>query len=175
MTGYKILIADDDILILTTLSKGLRQAGYEVVAASSGEEAVRLGCLEAPAAILDIRMPGIQGIEAAGLLREQAGVDSIFLSAYSDRDVVESATKEGALGYLVKPVDTHQLIPTIEAALERSADLQRLQENESISPALSNAAVKSALLSASIWSVSMSPSIWPLRHCAPMHALSAAN
>ncbi|MES9857529.1 MAG: response regulator [Sedimenticola sp.] len=132
MTGYKILIADDDILILTTLSKGLRQAGYEVVAASSGEEAVRLGCLEAPdLAILDIRMPGIQGIEAAGLLREQAGVDSIFLSAYSDRDVVESATKEGALGYLVKPVDTHQLIPTIEAALERSADLQRLQENES--------------------------------------------
>ncbi|MEJ1341643.1 MAG: response regulator [Candidatus Sedimenticola sp. (ex Thyasira tokunagai)] len=132
MTGYRILVADDDILILTTLTKGLRQAGYEVIAASSGEEAVRLGCSEAPVlAILDIRMPGIQGIEAAGMLREQAGIDSIFLSAYSDREVVEAATKEGALGYLVKPVDTHQLIPTIEAALERSADLQRLHENES--------------------------------------------
>ncbi len=132
MASYRILVADDDILILTTLTKGLQQAGYEVIAASNGEEAIRLGCSKAPdLAILDIRMPGIHGIEAARSLREQAGVHSIFLSAYTDKEVVELATKEGALGYLVKPVDTYQLIPAIEAALERSADLQRLHENES--------------------------------------------
>lgn len=131
MAGSKILLADDDELILTTLSGGLKQAGYHVVTASNGEEAVRVGNQEKPdLAVLDIRMPGMFGIEAARQLRQQSDIDSIFLTAYSDREIVEMATKEGALGYLVKPVDIHQLVPSIEAALERSAELRRLHNSE---------------------------------------------
>ena len=131
MTRRKILVADDDQMTLTVVTKGLRDAGYEVITASDGTEAVRLGCEERPdLAVLDIRMPGIFGIEAARQLRECAAIDSIFLTAYADREVVELAIKEGALGYLVKPVNSTQLIPAIEAALERSADLHRLHEAE---------------------------------------------
>jgi AmiR/NasT family two-component response regulator len=127
----KILVADDDKLVLTLITKGLKNAGYQVIAASDGDEAVRLGCEEKPdLAVLDIRMPGIFGIEAARQLRDNAGIDSIFLTAYADKEVVELAIREGALGYLVKPVDTHQLIPSIEAALNRSHELRRLHENE---------------------------------------------
>ena len=131
MTGNKILVADDDIFILTSIVRGLTNAGYDVISANNGEEAVEVGCREQPdLAILDIRMPGLSGIDAARQLKAEAGIDSIFLSAYADREVVEQATKQGALGYLVKPVDTYQLIPAIEAALERSADLRRLQQSE---------------------------------------------
>jgi len=131
MSRSKILVADDDRIVLTALSRGLRNADYEVLAASDGAEAVRIGCQENPdLAVLDIRMPGVFGIEAARQLRRRAGVDSIFLTAYADKEVVELATKEGALGYLVKPVNSTQLIPAIEAALERSAELRRLQRNE---------------------------------------------
>jgi len=130
MPRTKILVADDDRIILSALSKGLRDADYEVLAVSNGDEAVKIGCQEHPdLAVLDIRMPGVFGIEAARRLRRLAGVDSIFLSAYADKEVVELATKEGALGYLVKPINSNQLIPAIEAALERSAELRHLHEN----------------------------------------------
>lgn len=131
MTPYKILVADDDIFTLTSITSGLSKAGYEVISAPDGEQAVQLGLKERPdLAILDIRMPGISGIEAARKLRLQGQINALFLSAYSDRDVVELATQEGALGYLVKPINIQQLIPAIEAALKRSAELQKLQKKE---------------------------------------------
>ena len=131
MTQYKILVADDDIFTLTTISNGLIEAGYEVISASDGESAVQLGLREQPdLALLDIRMPGMTGIEAARELRAQGRINVLFLSAYTDRDIVELATQEGALGYLVKPINTQQLIPAIEAALKRSAELQHLQQKE---------------------------------------------
>jgi len=130
MTQYQILVADDDILILTTISNGLKKAGYDVIEAHDGEAAVRLGCeLYPDLAVLDIRMPGISGIDAARALREKAGISSIFLTAHTEEEIVGLASEEGALGYLVKPVDTHQLIPSIKAALERSAEIKRLQQN----------------------------------------------
>lgn len=132
MAGKRILVADDDILILTSIVRGLTNAGYEVIAANDGMEAIELTRDNPPdLAILDIRMPGMSGIEVARELRASAGINAIFLSAYTDSAVVEQAVEEGALGYLVKPVDTHQLIPAIEAALKRSADLRRLQRSES--------------------------------------------
>lgn len=131
MQRTKILVADDDRITLSTLSRGLRAANYQVLTASNGDEAVRIGCREIPdLAVLDIRMPGIFGIEAARQLRDCAGIGSIFLTAYAEQEVVELATKEGALGYVVKPVSPDQLIPAIRAALERSADLRRLRESE---------------------------------------------
>ncbi|MEE9357869.1 ANTAR domain-containing response regulator [Candidatus Vondammii sp. HM_W22] len=75
-------------------------------------------------------MPGTFGIEAARQLREKAGVQSIFLTAFCEKEVVELAVKEGALGYLVKPVVASQLIPTIETALERAAERDKLHNNE---------------------------------------------
>ena len=131
MQRTKILVADDDPILLTTLSRGLRAANYEVLTASNGDDAVRIGCREKPdLAILDVRMPGTFGIEVARQLRDRAGVGSLFISAYSEQEVVELATKEGALGYVVKPISPIQLIPAIRAALERAADLRRLQRNE---------------------------------------------
>jgi len=140
MRRIKLLVADDDPITLATLSRGLRAANYNVLTATNGNDAVRIGCRDKPdLAILDIRMPGLFGIEAARQLRDRAGIGSIFLSAYAEREVVELATKEGALGYVVKPVSPMQLIPAIRAALERAADLRRLQENrEALTQALEN-------------------------------------
>ena len=131
MFPTKILVADDDRVILSTVRAGLEAEGYQTLTASDGRSAVRIGCAKKPdLAILDIRMPGIYGIEAARQLRDRAGIPSIFLSAYADRELVELATKEGALGYLVKPIMIAQLIPTIEAALERSEEIKRLHLKE---------------------------------------------
>lgn len=131
MTQAKILVADDDIFTLTTISSGLNDAGYDVLSASDGNSAVEIGLESRPdLAILDIRMPGMGGIEAARELRQRGQINALFLSAYSDHEIVEAATQEGALGYLVKPVNIQQLIPAIEAALRRSMDLQQLEQKK---------------------------------------------
>lgn len=124
---HHVLLVDDDRLILGTLGNGLRQAGYAVAEAASGETALALAQHQIPdLAILDIRMPGISGIELARRLRDTHRVPTLFLSAYSDKKMVEEAIDEGGLGYVVKPVDVLQLVPAIEAALARARDLQAL-------------------------------------------------
>jgi len=124
MTAHRILIADDDRLILSTLGQGLRDVGYEVLEATDGKAAVHVCETSQPElAILDMRMPGMSGVEAAHLIRQRTATPFIFLSAYGDKEVVQLAVQEGALAYLVKPVDTPQIVPTIEAALARAAEL----------------------------------------------------
>jgi response regulator NasT len=126
-----ILIVDDDRLILATLSKGLHQAGYEVLQAASGEEAYRVALESKPdLAVLDVRMPNMTGIQLARLLREQTQVPFIFLSAYGDMDIARQAADYGAVGYLVKPVDTPQIIPAIEAGLARAEEIRKLRRTE---------------------------------------------
>jgi len=127
-SARKVLLVDDDRLILATLSKGLEQAGYAVQACASAEEAKRVLNLERPdIAVLDVRMPGGGGLDLARELLEQPVVPFIFLTAYSEAEVVRQAVEHGALGYLVKPVDIPQLVPAIEAALARSDDIGRLR------------------------------------------------
>lgn len=127
----RLLLADDDRLILATLGRGLRDVGFDVIEAVSGEEAVHLAKEKSPAlAILDVRMPGLSGIETAQRLRRETTVPFIFLSAYGDTDVVKQAAVEGALGYLLKPIDVPQMVPLIEAALARAAEIRALRENE---------------------------------------------
>lgn len=127
----KVLLVDDDRLILATLSSGLAQAGYAVQACASAEEAMRVLGVERPdIAILDVRMPGQSGLELARHLLEHPGLQFIFLTAYGEEDVVQQAVEHGALGYLVKPVDIPQLIPAIEAAIARAADLWNLRKTE---------------------------------------------
>jgi response regulator NasT len=127
----KVLLVDDDRLVLATLSSGLEQAGYAVQACASAEEARRvLGVAQPDIAVLDVRMPNESGLELARHLLEHSSVPFIFLTAYSEEDVVRQAIEHGALGYLVKPVDLPQLIPAIEAALARSAELGKLRATE---------------------------------------------
>ncbi len=131
MTGHRILIADDDRLILSTLGQGLRDAGYEVLEATDGEAAVHLCDTEQPdLAVLDIRMPGMSGVEAAHLIQQRTEVPFMFLSAYGDKEIVKLAVEQGALGYLVKPVDIPQVVPAIEAALARARELSALRKSE---------------------------------------------
>jgi two-component system, response regulator PdtaR len=125
-----ILVVDDDRLVLAALAEGLRGAGYRVTGAAGGQDALGAAGRDAPdLALIDVRMPGMGGIELGGKLRE-AGVPFLYLSAYGDDDVVEQAVNEGALGYLVKPLDIQQIVPSIEAALACAAQFRKLRETE---------------------------------------------
>lgn len=121
-----ILIVDDDRLVLATLAYGLREAGYRVQQASNAEEALEtIGAHAVDLAILDIRMPGMDGIELSSRLRD-AQCAFIFLTAYGERNLVDEAARRGALGYLVKPLDMPQILPAVAAALARAHDIREL-------------------------------------------------
>jgi len=127
----RILLTEDNIHMLAILSAGLRELGYEVLEASSGIEAVRI-CDEVKPdlAILDVQMPGMSGIEAGKQIAKTSHVPFIFLSAFDNNEIVDRAVAEGALGYLVKPLNPTQIAPTIEAALSRSSDMDSLKHKE---------------------------------------------
>jgi len=130
-TAARLLLVDDDRVVLATLADGLRDAGYHVEVAASAREAIeQIGKLPPDLAILDVRMPGMDGIELAQHIREHTQVPVLFLSAYGDLTLVRRACEHGALGYVLKPVDIPQLVPPIEAALIRSRELIRLRESE---------------------------------------------
>lgn len=82
-------------------------------------------------ALLDMRLPGMSGLEVARRLREETQVPFLFLSAYADEDLVQQASEHGALGYLVKPLDTPQIIAPIETALARAREIRALRASES--------------------------------------------
>jgi response regulator NasT len=136
--GAHILIVDDDRLVLATLGHGLRDAGYRVSEAAEGAAALALVSRDKPdLALLDVRMPDISGVKLAERLAAEHAVPFMFLSAYGDPDIIQRATELGALGYLVKPLDVPQIIPSIEAALARSAQIRSLTDTgEQLSQAL---------------------------------------
>jgi len=125
----KVLLVDDDGLVLSTFGKGLKDNGYAVVLADNGEEAVEIAWQDESIdiAILDMRMPGLSGAETAKLLAP-LGVPVVFLSAYGEEESVKQAITEGALAYMVKPIDVEKAIPTIETALQSAADIKTLNE-----------------------------------------------
>jgi AmiR/NasT family two-component response regulator len=126
-----ILVVDDDRLVLAALCEGLRSAGYRVTGTASSHDALSIAGRDAPdLALLDVRMPGMDGIELGRKLREQGEVPFLYLSAYGDQDFVGQAAEAGALGYLVKPLDIQQIVPSIEAALARENDIKNLRESE---------------------------------------------
>lgn len=127
VTPAHVLLVDDEVLELTTLAQGLRERGYRVSIADSGEEALRQIDEDAPdLAVLDAWMPGMTGVELASRLNAGSGVPFMLLSAHDDPDVVRLATELGALAYLVKPIAPEHLFPAIEAALARASDLHSL-------------------------------------------------
>lgn len=123
-----VLIVDDDRVILNLLAEGLRDLGYEVSTAVSGEDALK--CAEErdfDLAVLDMRMPGMSGIDLARVFRSNGGPPFVFLSAFGDESVVREAADGGAMGYLIKPVDVPQIVPFIEASIARAREMEGLR------------------------------------------------
>ncbi|HET7795404.1 MAG TPA: response regulator [Rhizobacter sp.] len=113
----KILVVDDDRLVLATLTHGLAAAGYEIIDADNGDDAILLARAHRPdLALLDIRMEGKSGFDVAAYLREYCQMPFMFLSAFSDDATVAQVKELGAVAYLVKPLDIRQIVPAVEAA-----------------------------------------------------------
>lgn len=116
----RILVVDDDRLVLATVAHGLAQAGYEVIDADNGDDAILLAREHRPQlALLDIRMEGKSGFDVAATLRDAYRIPFMFLSAFSDDATVAEVQRLGALAYLVKPLDVGQIVPGVEAAFAR--------------------------------------------------------
>jgi response regulator NasT len=116
----KILVVDDDRLVLATVTHGLAQAGYEVIDADNGDDAILLARKHRPElALLDVRMEGKSGFDVAEYLRDFCRIPFIFLSAFADSETVAKVTELGAVAYMVKPLDVGQIVPTVDAAFER--------------------------------------------------------
>jgi response regulator NasT len=118
--GGKILVVDDDRLVLATLAHGLTQAGYDVIDADNGDDAILLAREHRPdLALLDIRMEGMSGFDVAAYLREYCKMPFMFLSAFTDDDTVRQVHELGAVDYLVKPLDIGQIVPAVQAVFAR--------------------------------------------------------
>ena len=127
-----LLLVDDDRLVLSVISTGMVDAGFEVTTAETAEdaEAWLAGGIRPDLAVLDIHMPGQGGLFLADRLRALDHIPFMMFSAYSDPAMVEQASQCGALGFLVKPLDTVQLVPAIEAALARADELKDLRTTQ---------------------------------------------
>lgn len=126
----RVLLVDDDRLVLATLKQGLAAAGYSVESHDNGADALESYRRAPPGiVVLDIRMPGLSGLEAARAMLAAAYRPIIILSAQDDASLVAEAVKLGVSGYLVKPVEVNQLVPSIEAALTRFAEVNALMQD----------------------------------------------
>jgi two-component system, response regulator PdtaR len=124
----RVVIAEDEAIIRLDLRETLEEDGYEVVGETGrGDEAVELVRQHQPdLAILDIKMPVMDGLEAARLIAEDKICAVLVLTAFSQRDVIEQARDAGALAYLVKPFQRNELIPAIEVAIGRFREMMAL-------------------------------------------------
>lgn len=124
----RVVIAEDEAIIRLDLRETLEEEGYEVVGETGrGDKAVELAReLKPDLAILDIKMPHMDGLEAARLIGQERICGVLMLTAFSQREVVEDARDAGALAYLVKPYQKSDLIPAIEVAIGRFRELQQL-------------------------------------------------
>ncbi len=129
MAAIRILIAEDNDLVSLTLEEQLKGLGYDVIGiARSGAEAVSLAARLKPDLIMmDIRMPEMEGTEAAARIRDQSPIPIIMLTAYADKETIKKAEAAGALAYLVKPVNENELPPAINIAMARFKEIQGLR------------------------------------------------
>ena len=112
----KVLVVDDDRLVVVMLTYGLSQAGYDVIAADNGDDAIQMARERRPAlALLDIRMEGKSGFDVAAVLREQTQIPFMFLTGHADDDTVRRVKASGAVAHLVKPLDIKKIIPAVDA------------------------------------------------------------
>ena len=123
------MIAEDEALIRMDLAEMLGEEGYDVVGqAGDGETAVALAEEHRPdLVVLDVKMPRLDGIAAAQRIASQRIAPVVILTAFSQRDLVERARDAGAMAYLVKPFTKNDLVPAVEMAMSRFAELQMLE------------------------------------------------
>lgn len=129
MESLRILIADDESIIRLDLKKILEKMGHKVVEeASDGRTAVELARRSKPdLAILDIKMPEMDGLDAAKIITEESICPVVLLTAYSQQDLIARAKEAGVFGYLVKPFKEADLLPSIEIAISRYKEMQALE------------------------------------------------
>jgi AmiR/NasT family two-component response regulator len=127
--AVRVVIAEDEAIIRLDLKETLEEEGYEVVGETGrGDEAVQLvKQLEPDIAILDIKMPGMDGLSAAREISSERRAAVLILTAFSQRDLIERARDAGALAYLVKPFQRSELIPAVEVALGRFKEMRALE------------------------------------------------
>ncbi|HET6625566.1 MAG TPA: response regulator [Nocardioidaceae bacterium] len=125
----RVVIAEDEALIRLDLAEMLGEEGYDVVGqAGDGQKAIELAEeLRPDLVVLDVKMPKLDGISAAQRIAEQRIAPVVILTAFSQRDLVERARDAGAMAYLVKPFGKTDLVPAIEMAVSRFAELQLLE------------------------------------------------
>ena len=126
----RVLVAEDEALIRLDLVEMLREEGYDVAGeAADGEEAIQLATeLNPDLVILDVKMPKVDGIEAAQQIAGNRIAPVVILTAFSQRDLVERARDAGAMAYLVKPFAKRDLVPAIELAMSRFSELAALEQ-----------------------------------------------
>src|SRR5205085_1726883 len=135
----RILVAEDETIIRLDLKDLLERAGFEVCAeARDGEEAVALARSERPdLAIMDVKMPRLDGIEAARRIQDERSIPIVMLTAYGQDELVGRAVEVGVFGYLVKPFREQDVLPAIRAAHARHDELTAVREEaESLAEAL---------------------------------------
>ena len=135
----RILVAEDETIIRLDLRDLLERSGFEVCAeARDGEEAVELARSEQPdVAIMDVKMPKLDGIEAARRILDERPIPIVMLTAYGQEELVARAVEAGVFGYLVKPFREQDLLPAIRTARARHEELAALREEaESLAEAL---------------------------------------
>ena len=125
----RVVIAEDEAIIRLDLRETLVEAGYDVVAEAASGEPVLAAVAEhgADVALVDINMPGMDGIELTERLTASGACAVVVVTAFGQRDLIQKASDAGALGYVVKPFDKRDLVPAIEIALGRFAELQTLR------------------------------------------------
>jgi two-component system, response regulator PdtaR len=126
----RVVIAEDEAIIRLDLKEILEAEGYDVVGETGrGDEAVELTSkLQPDLAILDVKMPGIDGIEAARQITARHKVPVLILTAFSQRNLIEDAREAGVVAYLVKPFQRAELVPAINVALARFAEFRAIEE-----------------------------------------------
>jgi len=128
--AVRVVIAEDEAIVRLDLKEIMEEEGYEVVGETGrGDEAVELVREHRPQlAILDIKMPGLDGLTAAREISQDRLCAVLILTAFSQRDLIDQARNAGALAYLVKPFQKSELLPAIEMALGRFAEMKALDE-----------------------------------------------
>ncbi|HBT18288.1 MAG TPA: response regulator [Firmicutes bacterium] len=128
--SLKILVAEDEYLILMGLTSSLKRLGYQIVAeATDGQQAIELSLEKKPdIIIIDINMPLIDGLEAVKRINEKTFIPSIIVTGYNNKALIQKAADLGVFGYLIKPVDEKDLKPAIEIAMAKFKEFQRLQQ-----------------------------------------------
>lgn len=126
----KVMVAEDEALIRLDLVELLQDEGYEVVGqASDGEAAVEMAReLRPDLVVMDVRMPKMDGIAAADVIASERIAPVVMLTAYSQRELVEQAREAGAMAYVVKPFDASDVVPAIEIAMARFAEIRAVEE-----------------------------------------------